>query len=88
MRCYRAYAKLNLTLDIVGLLPNGYHAMDMLMQSIALHDTLGLERAEELSLRVEGGNLSGAPENLVPGCCRSRPVAARAFGRALSSAFP
>ena len=65
MRCYRAYAKLNLTLDIVGLLPNGYHAMDMLMQSISLHDTLCLERAEELSLRVEGGNLPVVPENLV-----------------------
>ena len=64
MRCYRAYAKLNLTLDIVGLLPNGYHEMVMLMQSISLHDTLCLERAEELSLRVEGGNLPVVPENL------------------------
>lgn len=33
-----AQAKLNLTLDVVGLLPNGYHEMLMVMQSISLCD--------------------------------------------------
>ena len=29
-----APAKLNLSLDVVGTLPNGSHALDMMMQSI------------------------------------------------------
>ena len=31
-----APAKLNLALDVVGLLPNGYHNLDMTMQAITL----------------------------------------------------
>ena len=31
-----APAKLNLALDVVGLLPNGYHDLDMTMQAITL----------------------------------------------------
>lgn len=40
-------AKINLTLDILGTRPDGYHEVEMIMQSVALHDTLTLERAEE-----------------------------------------
>ena len=29
-----APAKLNLSLDVVGLLPGGYHALDMVMQAV------------------------------------------------------
>ena len=32
-----APAKLNLALDVVGLLPNGYHDLDMVMQTITLY---------------------------------------------------
>jgi 4-diphosphocytidyl-2C-methyl-D-erythritol kinase len=32
-----AYAKLNLTLDVLGRRPNGYHDIDSLMQTISLH---------------------------------------------------
>lgn len=35
-----AYAKLNLTLDILRKRPDGYHDLRMVMQSIALHDTV------------------------------------------------
>ena len=35
-----APAKLNLTLDILGLRPDGYHDLDMLMQAVSLCDTL------------------------------------------------
>ena len=52
---YRAYAKLNLTLDILGRLPNGYHRMDMLMQSVSLWDSLHVSEAPELRLTVENG---------------------------------
>lgn len=38
-----AYAKINLSLDILGTLPNGYHEVRMIMQSLQLHDTITLK---------------------------------------------
>lgn len=40
----KAYAKINLSLDIVGRYPDGYHQMEMIMQSVSLSDNLILER--------------------------------------------
>ena len=40
-----APAKLNLALDVVGLLPNGYHALDMTMQTITLYERVVLRRS-------------------------------------------
>lgn len=39
----QAYAKLNLTLDILGRRSDGYHDLRMVMQSVALHDDLTVE---------------------------------------------
>lgn len=50
MLCLEAHAKINWTLDILGKRQDGYHLMDMLMQSISLSDTLWLEAADELTL--------------------------------------
>ena len=36
----RAHAKLNLTLRVLGLRPDGYHELRTIFQSLALHDTL------------------------------------------------
>ena len=41
-----AYAKLNLTLDVTGRRPNGYHDVDSVMQTISLHDLIWVERTE------------------------------------------
>ncbi len=41
-----AYAKINLSLDVSGRRPNGYHDVCMIMQSIDLHDTLTFEEIE------------------------------------------
>ena len=38
-------AKINLTLDILGKLPDGYHEVAMVMQSIGLHDTIEMEKS-------------------------------------------
>ena len=38
----KAYAKINLTLDVLGKLPNGYHSVRMVMQTISLHDTVSV----------------------------------------------
>lgn len=46
----KAPAKINWTLDILGRRPDGYHQMDMLMQTVGLYDTLWLEEADELTL--------------------------------------
>ena len=50
-------AKINLTLDILGKRPDGYHEVAMVMQSINLHDTLTLSKIPsgiELTLDVPG----------------------------------
>lgn len=41
----KAYAKLNLALDITGRRGDGYHFMRMVMQAVALHDLVAVERA-------------------------------------------
>lgn len=50
----RANAKINWTLDTVGLREDGYHLLDMLMQSVSLHDTITLSPAASLSFSAEG----------------------------------
>ena len=45
-----APAKLNLALDVVGLLPNGYHDLDMTMQAITLYERVVLRRSPYLNL--------------------------------------
>jgi 4-diphosphocytidyl-2-C-methyl-D-erythritol kinase len=36
----KAYAKINLSIDILGRLPNGYHSIRTVMQQVALFDTV------------------------------------------------
>ncbi len=43
----KAGAKINLTLDIVGVREDGYHLVDMIMQSVSLYDTVTVERIED-----------------------------------------
>ena len=69
-----APAKLNLALDVVGLLPNGYHDLDMVMQTITLYERLTLRRAEEVRLHLPG---SWVPVNEM----NTAVKAARAFFR-------
>ena len=60
---YFAHAKINWSLNVVGRRADGYHLLDMLMQSIALADTLCVEDAQGLSLLVDGA--PAGEENLV-----------------------
>jgi len=39
----RAYAKLNLSLKIIGKRPDGYHDIDSVIQSISLHDEIAIQ---------------------------------------------
>ena len=47
-----AYAKLNLTLDILSKRPDGYHDLRMVMQSIDLADEVAVSPREEAGCRV------------------------------------
>ena len=50
----KAYAKINLSLDIVGKRDDGYHLLKMIMQSVELHDEVILtERKSGISLSCD-----------------------------------
>ena len=42
-----AYAKINLHLDITGIMPNGYHSVNTVMQSVSLCDTVTLTKRDD-----------------------------------------
>ncbi|MBR6906277.1 MAG: 4-(cytidine 5'-diphospho)-2-C-methyl-D-erythritol kinase, partial [Selenomonadaceae bacterium] len=62
-------AKINLTLDILGTRPDGFHEVAMVMQSLALHDTVEMERTdggislELLAEDIYGGDTLEADES-------------------------
>lgn len=55
-----AYAKVNLALDVVGQMENGYHELDMIMAPIDLYDEIEMEQSDVDSVSCEGMQL---PEN-------------------------
>ena len=56
----QAHAKLNLTLDVLGKRPDGYHDLRMVMQTITLSDTVSLERTGQPGVQARS-NLSYLP---------------------------
>ena len=58
-----APAKLNLALDVVGLLPNGYHDLDMTMQTITLYERIILRRSPYLDLTLPGSPVAPNEKN-------------------------
>ena len=50
-----AYAKINLTLDIVGKREDGYHLIDSVFQSVGLFDVLEINKSDEI--RVHCGKI-------------------------------
>lgn len=42
----KAYAKINLTLDVLCKRPDGYHEVEMLMQSVSLADTVSVRKTD------------------------------------------
>ena len=61
-----ARAKINLTLDVLGKRPDGYHEVEMVMQTIELHDVLEFVlSSRDITLTIEGANLNPGPDNLV-----------------------
>lgn len=64
----RAYAKINLGLDVLGLTENGYHQVSMVMQQLKLHDSVDIfcspSAQNTIRLEVEGAALPLNRENL------------------------
>ena len=57
-----AYAKLNLSLDVLEKRPDGYHEMRMVMQTVTLCDALRLETGTGQPLRMQS-DLGFLPDN-------------------------
>lgn len=66
----KAYAKVNLGLDVLRRRPDGYHELKMIMQTVDICDDLTFERKKEpgVLLRIEGADLPADKDNLV---CRA-----------------
>ena len=47
MKIYKSYAKINLLLDILRKLPNGYHEVEMIMHRIDLYDNITIKKIDE-----------------------------------------
>lgn len=62
-----AYAKINLGLDVTGVLPNGYHEVKMIMQNVGICDTLTFTEREDESIVIETdeGSLPVNEDNLI-----------------------
>ena len=61
----KAHAKINLTLTVGKKRKDGYHEIDTIMHAIDLHDTITLEKSENLKLTVEEGKAPEKEENLM-----------------------
>ncbi|ONI44868.1 4-(cytidine 5'-diphospho)-2-C-methyl-D-erythritol kinase [Candidatus Epulonipiscioides gigas] len=48
----KALAKINLSLDVLSKLDNGYHELLMIMQSINLHDTIIIKRTIDPTIKI------------------------------------
>jgi len=58
------YAKINLGLDVLGLRPDKYHEVAMVMQSISLADTVTITDGSGLEVTTDLPGLEGGPSNL------------------------
>ena len=65
----KAYAKINLFLDVTGRRDDGYHTVDTLMCSVSLHDTIRLNAAiadkTEVCIFCDNDGLDVGEDNLI-----------------------
>lgn len=61
-----AYAKVNLTLDVLGARPDGYHDIETVLHTVELHDSVTLREAGAgIEVMVRDGNVPNDTRNLV-----------------------
>lgn len=62
----KAYAKINLGLDVTGRLPNGYHEVRMIMQTVGIYDVLRFEKKDSgIEISTDSGELPINEDNLI-----------------------
>ena len=62
----KAYAKINLGLDVVDRLENGYHLVKMIMQMVGIYDILTLEKISSgIIVTTDNGELPTDENNLI-----------------------
>lgn len=62
----KAYAKINLGLDVVRRLENGYHEVRMIMQTVGIYDVLTFAEAERgIHITTDSGELPTDENNLI-----------------------
>lgn len=54
----KAYAKINLSLDITGKREDGYHTLDTVMQTVSLYDEIDLTKNKEGDIRLSCTRMS------------------------------
>lgn len=60
----KAYAKINLGLNVLGERKDGYHEVAMVMQSIGLADDITIQEGEGITITTNLEGLSCGPDNL------------------------
>ena len=62
----KAYAKINLGLDVVRRLENGYHEVKMVMQTVGIYDVLDFKRIQNgIVFTTDSGELPTNEDNLI-----------------------
>ena len=75
-----AYGKINLGLSVLDKRPDGYHAVDMVMQSISFADAIDISEAEEFRLTCDNPVLPCDSRNLA---YKAAEIMSKATGKAL-----
>ncbi len=75
---FPAFAKINLSLEVIGRRPDGYHELRTVFQAIELHDLLTIEVADapSIALTCDDPKLSCEDGNLVTRAARALQAAA------------
>lgn len=66
----KAYAKINLTLDVTGKRSDGYHEIKTIMQSVSLCDILSVERAVDITITASKKSIPTDRHNLAYIACQ------------------
>ena len=79
-----AFAKINLTLDVLGKRPDGYHNIESVMQTISIRDDVELEIGTGKPWTLTCG-AGGVPQDETNLAWRAAEVFCRASGRDLTA---
>jgi len=74
-----AYAKINLSLDVICRREDGYHELRTIMQTVSLHDTICLDTSLEAGIRLECGDCR-VPEDMTNTAWRAAKLVMDKFG--------